>query len=181
MGEHPDPDIRIRREASGTPVVLADGREWLLGDGGLLNILDDVRDRMFDDIQLRDGIGKGDIGWAAWKLLEMNYELSADEGKALIFGADLDALAKGVIEAMFGPTPTRRTYTAWASASLAINGMDPAAYPTPLLRHALDLLVATGRTVPASEFCEAVAKAAGLDALRAVASKAPSGGSQLSA
>jgi hypothetical protein len=164
------PEIRALNGAAGTPVVLADGREWLLADGGLGNALDEVRDRIDDAARLTGEVDMGDVREAAFSLLLDNYELTGPEAAGLILGADGQKLTDAVGAALFGATG-RRTYTLWAASALLANGLDPATIPGPMRWHVLDHLVATRRAIPATDFIDSAVAAPRLAALRARAAR----------
>lgn len=184
----PEPELRARDDIAGTAVALADGRDWLLADGGLLNRLDDIRDRIFDDAARRDRVRMVDVVAAATVLLTTNYRLSGEEAFALVATAPegeaaaedyKGRLTRAVMRALFGADAPRgeptRTYTAWAASQLLANGIDPAAVPGPLRGFVLETLVATGRAVAVDGFCEAPRARAEFDMLRAIARDAAAG------
>ena len=139
------PEERALEGCGGTAVILADGRPWLLRDGGLCNHLDALRDRMDDAARLRSEVDMIDVANVAFDLLTANYELSGAEASTLIVGADHSALAAGVMEALFGPSRPRRTYTAWAASAMLANGIDPTTVPGHLRPHVLAHLEGSGR------------------------------------
>jgi hypothetical protein len=153
-GDAVAPEYREKDGATGTPAVLADGREWLLADGGLCNVLDAIRDRIDDEARLRGEVDMADVRQAAFLLLRANYVLSEGEAASLLLGAEPQPLTDAVSRALFGEPNPRRTFTVWAASSLLANGIDPASVPGPLRQHVLDILVASRRTVPAGEFIE---------------------------
>lgn len=153
------PEARALEGAAGVPAVLADGRAWLLCDGGLLNELDDLRDKLDDEARLSGGtIGLLDIANVAARLLEANYRLTPDEIRALLVGAvgpdRAQALADAVMLALFGPDGGRRTYTSWAASALIANGIDPSSVPSALRPHVLAQLEATGRCIKRTVYIE---------------------------
>jgi len=171
----PTPESRALEGAAGVPVVLGDGATWLLADGGLRNALDPIRDRMDDAARLSGQVDMTDVGEAAWLMLAGNYDLARDQLAALILGADHGALAKAVMEALFGPEAPRRTYTAWAASALIASGIDPAAVPGDLRPHVLAQLVGTGRAIPLESYIESAAAAGRLAAIRSRAGIPPRG------
>lgn len=174
MAEGPIPEERELEGCHGVAVVLSDGRPWLLHPGGLLNALDDLRDKIDDSSRMSGKVDMAHVREAAYRLLAANYELSVEEAVALIRGADPDALVGSVGEAIFGPSEQRRTFTTWAGASLIANGIDPDSVPTPLLAQVLDILTATGRTIPLDKYIDSAVAAKKVAGWRArVIKKAP--------
>lgn len=182
MAEYPDPRMRIRPDPTGTTVVtLADGNPWLLADGGLGNILDPVRDRLFEGARLNGQVTMGDVFEAAGELLLANYELDRAEIASLVMGLGLgeedrktlhEGLTKDVMAAMFG-AEGGCGYTEWATASLYAAGIHPASVPTPARNSVLSILVKTRRTIPVDEFVTALAQANAFSELRALARPVP--------
>jgi hypothetical protein len=170
IDDRPLPDLRALEGAAGTPIVLADGEEWLLADGGLCNELDDLRDHLDDEARLTGEASSAEVNEAAFVLLRANYELSGPEAAGLILGADGQRLSDAVGAALFGAAG-RRTYTLWAASALLANGLDPATIPGPMRRHVLDHLVASGRAIPATKFIDSAAAAPRLAAMRARAAR----------
>jgi hypothetical protein len=148
------PESRALEGAAGTPVVLADGRTWLLCDGGLLNELDGLRDGIDDASRLSGEVGMLVVAEAACHLLTANYDLDPSEVMTLVAGAVDQPLADAVREALFGPAAPRRTYTTWAASALIANGIDPASVPSALRPHVLAQLESTGRCVKRSLYIE---------------------------
>jgi hypothetical protein len=148
------PEAREKEGASGVPVMLADGRTWLLCDGGLCNALDGLRDEIDDQARLRGAVDITLIRGAAFTMLRSNYLLSDAEAADLILGAEVQPLTDAVSIAFFGDPDGRQTFTVWAAASFLANNIDPANVPYHLRQHVLDILVQTHRTIPASKFIE---------------------------
>jgi hypothetical protein len=167
----PAPGERIVEDAAGTPVVLADGKEWLLADGGLGNMLDEVRDNMFHDMATRQSVANNDVAWAAWVLLSTNYRLALDEGKRLIHGADMEVLTPAVCESLFGRPRDINSlgYTSWARATLDANGIDPAGLTATRRRDVLQYLVAIGRAIPADKYIASIESSRALEEFRRIA------------
>ena len=87
-----------------------------------------------------------------------NYDLTDgefDELTGVTPGRGCLALATAVLEALFGPPDSARSYTDWARASLLANGIVPATIRPGDLANVLSILVATRRTIPASQFIDA--------------------------
>ncbi|WP_435005152.1 hypothetical protein P12x_003046 [Tundrisphaera lichenicola] len=169
--DRPKPEDCAREGCDGTPVTLSDGRAWLLADGGLLNHLDAIRDRIDDSARLTEQVEMGDVNEAAFSLLLANYELAPSELVGLLAGAEAEVLVPAVMEALFGPEQSRRTYTTWAASALIANGIDPSSVPTPLRAHVLEQLVATGRAIPAGKYIESAAAARKRALFRSLAAK----------
>lgn len=166
----PRPDLtepaRRRPGADGVPVRLADGASWLLAipryraDGGSLTVpdVDGEIDRLYERSALCGEVALVDVWSAARTLLRANYDLGDDEFDELAGvapGRDCLALATAVIGALFGPSEPARSYCDWARASLLANGIVPATIGPGDLGHVLAILVATKRTIPASQFIDA--------------------------
>lgn len=176
------PDARAKLGAVGTPIVLADGREWLLADGGLLNDLDGLRDEIDDSIRLSESVPMLSIYEAGARLLDANYRLSRLDVWTLLSRPDGESeakavdqrLADAVLLALFGEKPEeyrtmadRRTYTQWAASALLSNGIDPTGVPTSLLPHVLEQLERTSRCIPRQDFIESAEAGARMAGIRA--------------
>ncbi len=157
---------RRKPGADGIPVRLADGASWLLAvpryraDGGSLTVpdVDAEIDRLFERSALCGEVALVDVWSAARTLLLANYDLADDEFDGLADFAQGEgclAFAMTVIEALFGPSPAARSYSDWARASLLANGIVPATIRPGDLANVLSILVATKRTIPASQFIDA--------------------------
>lgn len=154
---------RRRPGASGLPIRLADGDEWLLAvprvrsTGGSFTRpdLDNEIDRIFESSALSGEVLLVDAWSAARTLLLANYDLDNDEFVDLVYACDSPALVTAVTEALFGPANLARTYTDWARASLLANGIVPATMHPGDLANVLAILVATRRTIPAPQFVDA--------------------------
>jgi hypothetical protein len=156
---------RRRPDARGRLVKLADGRPWLLaeatfqpGPTGLTSPdLDEELDRFHEQIILGDDLSMVDVLSAARKLLLANYDLGDDEVAELLEvepGEEAEALARGVLESLFGPDQRVSGYVDWVRASLLANGLAPTSIPASSLVDVLTILVATNRTVAPSEFID---------------------------
>lgn len=161
------PEARAKEGATGVPLVLADGQEWLLADGGMANALDGLRDRIDDAARLRGEVDTVEVRNAAFILLKANYDLVDGEAATLIMGAEPQALTDAVSLALFGDGDGRRTYSVWATASLLANGVDPGSVPVRFMPFVLEILVQTKRTVPAGQFIESAIAAKRFAAMRA--------------
>ena len=157
---------RRKAGADGIPVRLADGASWLLAvphyraDGGPLTApdVDGEIDRLFERSALCGEVALVDVWSAARTLLRTNYDLSDDEFAALASlapGTESLAFSTTVLEALFGPAEAARSYSDWARASLLANGIVPATIRPGDLANVLAILVATKRTIPASQFIDA--------------------------
>jgi hypothetical protein len=163
-----DPLEQERRKpgAEGTPVLLADGRHWLLanpmynpGPGGLTSPpVDGPLDRCFESSILGEGLDLTDVWQAARQLLLANYDLTDDELSRLLSvapGPESRALASEVIRALFGSDAEERSYTRWVRACLLANGLSGVNIPARDLPNVLAVLVATNRAIPLSRFADA--------------------------
>lgn len=155
----PDVVTGARRDPGGPRVVLADGRAWTLARPGLSPVLNDVRDRMFDEMAVAKRVSIPDVIQAAWVLLLANYALTDDDLTRLLTGADEKGLVDAVIDAMFGPEVPRRTYTTWVLSAFHANGLDPAKVPGHLVPEVMKQLVETGRAIPSADYVDAAAAA----------------------
>lgn len=151
----PDPGRCARGTPKGIEATLADGKRWTLAFAGAARRLAPYRDRIFDDITLTNKVKGTDIRIAAFYLLNANYDLEEQAALDLINGAEPDALAEAVVDAMLWQDAPRRTYTAWIESSLYANGIDPQGVPPEMLTFVLDQLVATKRAIPLQQFCDA--------------------------
>jgi hypothetical protein len=145
---------------------LADGATWLLAvprcraDGGPLTDpdVDTEIDRLFERSALNGEVALVDVWSAARSLLLANYDLTDGEFDDLVHftpGKQCLAFATTVLEALFGPPQAARSYTDWARASLLANGIVPATVRPGDVANVLAILVATRRTIPASQFIDA--------------------------
>jgi hypothetical protein len=157
---------RRRPGADGVSVRLADGASWLLavpryraGGGPLTEPdVDAEIDRLFESSALSGEVALVDVWSAARALLAANYDLTDgefDELGGFTPGKRCVAFATAVLEALFGPPDAARSYTDWARASLLANGIVPATIRPGDLANVLAILVATKRTIPASQFIDA--------------------------
>lgn len=165
------PDTRAIAEPAGVPVVLGDGRTWLLAWAGVARVLDAARDRMDDAARLRGQVEMSDVYDVAHLLLRANYELSGAEAAGLLLEAGRDALATAAMAALFGEPKPRRTFTKWMMSSLYAAGLDPERIPPEWIPHVLDQLVSTGRAVPVGDYIDSAVAAPKLAALRARAAR----------
>jgi hypothetical protein len=142
------PEARAVGPAAGTPVALADGREWALADR--LPYLGGVWDDLYDQNVLRGRYDGAKVKTAAYRLLRGNYDLTPDEAFGLLRDVEPAALVDAVERALFGPPPgrARQTWSDWVVASLLANGIDPDAVPAGRVEHVMDVLLATGRALP---------------------------------
>ena len=157
---------RRKPGARGVPVSLADGQLWLLAEpkfrpGAEALTTPDVDlalDRFYERIILAEDLPLDDLLTVARTLLLANYDLSDAEISDLL---DVDAadeaesLALAVSEALFGPEQRTRNYSDWVRASLLGNGLTTAEIPASALNDVLTLLLASGRTVPPTQFIDA--------------------------
>lgn len=165
----PEPAERIRSDAVGTPVELADGRTWLLAEhppelGG-------VWDTLYNDAVARGSYVEEQIRTAALHLLLANYDLSAEEAFALTLGAPIRPLVEAVEHALWGPGRITYDYSDWVLASLYANGIDPDRVPPAVLPTVLELLVAMKRTLPAEQMIGSLKYAKTMRAARSHAGK----------
>ncbi len=169
MTELTEPSRR-KPGAGGTPVVLADGREWLLASpiyrvcpGSLTRpLIDPALDRLFDCLVLHESGSLCDVWEIARALLSVNYDLTDEELNQLLSvapGAESRRLAAAVFDTTLGSERHARSYCRWVRASLLANGLGPTEIPTPDLPDVLAILVATNRTVPVSRFVDAYKEA----------------------
>jgi hypothetical protein len=153
---------RRRPGARGRLVKLADGQPWLLAE------VDPQIDRFHEQIILGDDLSLIDVFAVARSLLLGNYELADDEVANLLEvepGEEAEALARAVLESLFGPDQRVRSYVDWVRASLLANGLAPTAIPASALHDVLAILMATNRTVPPSQFIDACRAARDRDSL----------------
>jgi hypothetical protein len=161
------PEVRAKDGAGGRPVVLGDGATWLLADGGLFGILDELRDRMYDDSTLKDTVSVPDVQRAAMIMLLANYELDEDEAASLVVRAEHQPLADAVLASLFGQSGGGMTYTMWARSAMLANGIDPESIPAGLHSLVLNHLVWSGRAIPAGKLIDSAIAAPRLAAIRA--------------
>jgi hypothetical protein len=157
---------RRKAGADGRVIRLADGQHWMIAtplysaaQGCLTHpLVDQSLDRIVDKIALNETCDIDDIRDVARALLKVNYDVTDDEVYNLfLFSSDHDTtiLVRSVLEALFGPEDTLRTYTDWVRASLIANGLHSPSISTRDLPNILSILVATNRTVPLSQFADA--------------------------
>jgi len=156
---------RRRAGARGSPVRLADGEPWLLAEpafrpspeGLTRPDVDAAIDRFYERIILA----------VARTLLRANYELTDAEAADLVAvdaGPEAEALARAVLESLFGPDGRLRGYVDWVRASLLANGLSGTAIPASAINDVLAILMATNRTVPPAQFVDACRAALERDA-----------------
>ena len=165
----PSPETRSLDGARGVPVVLGDGKEWLLARGGLAPVLDGFRDKLDDQARLRGEVQMADVYDVASALLLDNYDLDLNELAALLAGADPDQLADRVMTALFGDPNPRRTWTNWARSALIANGLIPESIEPETLPFVLDQLVSTRRALPPGKWIDSAVAAPTLARYRAKA------------
>ena len=154
LSDFPTPDSAAR-DASirGYPVVLADGRSWLLPD--YVPHHAEVWDQLYDDNLIAGRYQLTDVLLAGSRLLQANYDLPDHFAAWLLFKADPEVIVGAVETALFGRRDTLQSWSDWADSSLWSNGIDPATVPPAKLRNVLDQLVATGRAMQHTEFTSA--------------------------
>lgn len=144
---------RKKGRPPGVPVVLSDGQTWQLPYPGLHPVLNDVRDRMFNEVTWSRRASAEDVSLVAWMLLLEDYRLTQDEAALLVVVTKDKAqqLLDGVIDAMFGPSLSDGSveYTDWATSAFVSNGLNPELIPPHLHQPVLGHLVASGRAVAA--------------------------------
>lgn len=145
----PDPADRIQGMVSGTPVLLTDGREWLLAD--FAPDPGDVWDRLYDGNIVRGQYDASDLYVAAYRLLRANYHLTPEEAYRLL-AVDPANLVHPVEVALFGVDRPYRGFSEWVEVSLLANGLDPDRIPPSRRRAVVDYLVTTGKAIPAAEY-----------------------------
>lgn len=167
---------RRKPGARGRLVRLADGRPWLLAEPAFRPTPDSLTrpdvdrpiDRFHEQIALGDDLALADIHGAARVLLLANYDLTDDELGELLeveAGAEAEALARSVLESLFGPEGRDRSYADWVRASLLANGLAMAEIPASAINDVMTILLATNRTVPPSQFVDACRVARDRDSL----------------
>jgi hypothetical protein len=164
MPELYEPERR-KPGATGHPVVLADGHEWLLAvpryqpqaDGLTTPRIDRPTDRIFECLASQSALSLTDIWEAAIPLLRANYELSNEEVSLLLSvapGGEADRLTQAVLDIIFGHSSRRRGYSDWIRASLLANGIGDSMISADDLPDVMSILVATHRTVPLTRFAD---------------------------
>jgi hypothetical protein len=167
---------RRKRGARGRLVQLADGEHWLFAEAvfrpslaGLTTPdVDAEFGRFHERIVLDDEVSLVDVFSSARTLLLVNYDLTDDELNQLLeveAGAEAEALARAVLESLFGADLRVRTYADWVRASLLANGLALDEIPASAINDVLTILMATNRTVPPSEFVDACRAARDRDSL----------------
>jgi hypothetical protein len=152
--------------ALGSPVLLADGHEWLLAtpvyeacfEGLTCPRIETSLNRLFESLVLHGNVSLTDLWDTAVPLLRMNYELSDDELAGLLSiapGIESRLLVNSILEALFGSEYQTKSYCDWVRASLLANGLSGIRIPNEALPNVLAILVATNRTVPLSRFSDA--------------------------
>ena len=163
-----DPIEHARRKpgARGRPVRLADGQPWLLAEpiyrprpeGLTTPDVDAAIEQFYERIVLGEEIALSDVLAAARSLIRANYELTDAEVAALVevdAGPEAEALARAVLDSLFGPDQETRGYVDWVRASLLANGLSASEIPASALNDVLSILMATNRTVPPARFVDA--------------------------
>jgi hypothetical protein len=150
----PDPIGRRRSpNIQGIETVMGDGRTWILARLGLSPALDEVRDRLYEDLALDEEVKLADLSMVCYCALQANYVLSDPEALTLIHVTApetvVDSLLECVIPAAFYGD---RSFTHWARSALFINGISPSTIPAADLPHVLHHLVTANRAIPLSRF-----------------------------
>jgi hypothetical protein len=145
----PTPETRAIGIPAGSPVTLADGREWLLSFD--LPYLGSVWDALYDSNALQGKYDTGDVLTAAHRLVQANYRLTDEEAFELVH-VDPRSLISAVERALYGPNDGHQTWSDWVIASLWANGINPTTIPRARLHKVLDLLEAIKRTIPAEQY-----------------------------
>ena len=157
---------RRKSGAGGIPIRLADGEDWLLArpifsaqDDGLTRPrVDAPLNRLFETIAAGETVSIQDAFQIAARLLLRNYDLDEIELAELLKvapGEECQAMVDTVVAAIFGAEDDARTYTDWVRASLLANGLYSANISASDLPNVMAILVATNRTVSASQFVDA--------------------------
>lgn len=157
---------RRRVGSTGTPITLANGQTWMLANPSFqpsrdrltAPCIDSPLDRIFESTVFKEGLNLTDLWEVAIELLNENYELTTSEVSELLSvspGAESQALACAILDALFASDRSERSYTAWVRASLLANGLSEAKVPANDLLNLLTILVATNRTIPLSRFVDA--------------------------
>ena len=148
------PQARQRPDARGTPVEV-DGETWLFAD--YVPDFDEVWDELFDRAHLAGAFDLEQLARAGVRLLyATGYDLTPEVVAAVVCRAPVEQLKAAVEVALFGPERIHRTYADWVLGVFDSNGLDLMRIPPERRRHALDMLVMTGRAVPAAKFVSSV-------------------------
>ncbi len=145
----PELSPTVRPDARGTAVV-AGGEVWILAD--YLPVPEPVCDALYDDNALAGRYDESHLLVAAVRLLLACHDVPVETAADVAASADRRAVVAAVEAAMLGPEETHRTWSGWVTASLWSNGIDPDSVPPADRREVLDMLVATGRALPASKW-----------------------------
>jgi hypothetical protein len=146
----------LRPGARGTVATIA-GQEWCLAD--YPPDFSAVWDHLFDANALTGQYDPIDLRSAAAVLILACHDISPRDAVALVWRCYDEVLVAAVEAAMFGPTEPDRGWSSWCQASLLAAGLDPDRVPKPQLLDVLELLVLTGRAVPAERWISSVAVA----------------------
>lgn len=159
----PEPLNPLDRIPDGGPIprgmpVTSGGHTWFLALPGLDASLDQLRDKIFDSIQLRrDHVNMGDVFEVAWFLIRANYQLDPVEAATIIHATAPAELAQAVVSALFEPGKVGlRTYTEWAVSAFAANGVDPSTVPPERIPDVLEHWVGCGRCLGQARFVSSV-------------------------
>ena len=161
---------RRKPGASGTPILLGDGRTWLMPSpsyvAGYSSLskpdIDQHLDNCFDAAINQAMIGWRDLFGAARELLKVNYFVTDEElmGLFTFEAAAAKTFASTFMDIMFGPEDPDKTRTLWIRATLLANGLGGLLILPEDLQNVLDILVATKRTIPLEQFADACLDAA---------------------
>lgn len=157
---------RFHSRITGNP-ILVEGQVWLLADA--VPELSPVWDELLDGNVLDGGYDPVTLMTAAYRLLEANYQLTADEGVGLLRTVPLLDLVAPVELAIFGPRREHITYSIWARSALLANGLDPVSIPAADRRHVLDHLVSIGRAKPVTACVTSLQTASKMANMRRIA------------
>jgi hypothetical protein len=169
MEQYPDrppsgpltPEARRRGDfPAGATVTLSDNLEWPIPLGSQARILDQLRDRMFDQQTMTGKVDIADVLEVAYTLFTAGYDIDGTELTMLLTGVDPSTLATAVLTAMCAGDSGHRTYGDWVDSALLANGLDRKNIPAKMLPHVLRQLVRTGRAEEPAAFISSMDAAA---------------------
>lgn len=141
----------------GESAMMADGQRWVLFPGYFLTSLDPIRDRLFDLWAAGRPFAVDDVATAAAALLSLNYELTLDEARLLVYGTigrseTGSGFATAVLHSLVINFTQRWTYSEWQQTAFILAGVDASSVPVDKMPAMLAHLIAAGRVAPPEKY-----------------------------
>ena len=156
---------RRRGTASGAPIRLSNDEEWLFSKLSVTQFpeslttprIDAELDSIFESLTLDGNVKLKDLWLIGRLLIQANYVLTNEEVSFLFElkpGTETQEFAAKILDLVLILRIKTRTFIDWIRASLIANSISPSLLTFRDLPHVLDILVATKRTIPLTEFAD---------------------------